>query len=236
MEEITVLIPSYRRRKFLPLLLKNLKVQDYPHHLIKVIVDDDSPIESRLILSEELDDIKKHLHPIKFDYITPNKKRSIGFKRNNLVKLATTKIVTFIDDDDIYLPTYISYQYSLLKEHKAGCVGSNKMIFTSQENGWSVYALDCGDKKNLIHEACLMFSKKWYRASCGFENSSQGEGRNIFQGHEKNVIISDIIYCMICIQHQENTIDKRQFCRDETKIDIVMNDNLIEILDKILKN
>ena len=235
-EKITILVPTYKRRRFLPLLIRNIKLQDYPHSLLKVIIDDDSPEEDKLIISEqELKDVQEHLYPIQLEYKFIKNKRSIGKKRNELIKSADTKIVTFMDDDDVYLPTYITYQYELLKENKAGCVGSNKMIFTMSEKDWEVYAIDCGSVKCLIHEATLMMTKKWFKASCGFENSSQGEGKTIFQGNEKNVVISDVMRCMICLQHPWNTIDKLQFCKDETKVDIQINDDLIKILEKILK-
>ena len=236
MDAITILVPSYKRRRFLPLLIRNIKLQEYPHHLLSVIIDDDSPEDEKLIISnQELKDIQEHLHPIKLQYKYSKNKRSIGKKRNELVKSAETKIITFMDDDDVYMPTYITYQYQLLKENKAGCVGSNKMIFTMSEKDWKVYAIDCGDVKSLIHEATLMMTKKWYRASCGFENSSQGEGKNIFVGMERTVVISDVVRCMICIQHPWNTIDKLQFCKDECRINIEINEDLKNILEKILK-
>lgn len=236
MDAITILVPSYKRRRFLPLLIRNIKLQEYPHHLLSVIIDDDSPEDEKLIFSnQELKDIQEHLHPIKLQYKYSKNKRSIGKKRNELVKSAETKIITFMDDDDVYMPTYITYQYQLLKENKAGCVGSNKMIFTMSEKDWKVYAIDCGDVKSLIHEATLMMTKKWYRASCGFENSSQGEGKNIFVGMERTVVISDVVRCMICIQHPWNTIDKLQFCKDECRINIEINEDLKNILEKILK-
>ena len=236
MDAITILVPSYKRRRFLPLLIRNIKLQEYPHQLLSVIIDDDSPEDEKLIISnQELKDIQEHLHPIKLQYKYSKNKRSIGKKRNELVKSAETKIITFMDDDDVYMPTYITYQYQLLKENKAGCVGSNKMIFTMSEKDWKVYAIDCGDVKSLIHEATLMMTKKWYRASCGFENSSQGEGKNIFVGMERTVVISDVVRCMICLQHPWNTIDKLQFCKDECRINIEINEDLKNILEKILK-
>ena len=140
MEPITILVPTYKRRRFLPLLIRNIKLQEYPHKLLKVIIDDDSPEEDKLIISnQELNDIKEHLHPIKLEYKYSKNKRSIGKKRNDLIKSADTKVITFMDDDDVYLPTYITYQYKLLKDNKAGCVGSNKMIFTMSERAnWRV--------------------------------------------------------------------------------------------------
>ena len=40
-EEISILLPTYNRAKFLPLFLMNLKSQTYPHNLLTVIIYDD---------------------------------------------------------------------------------------------------------------------------------------------------------------------------------------------------
>ena len=235
MEDITILIPSWNRRKFLPLVIRNLETQDYPHEHIQVIIDDDG--EDKLIQSqEELEVIQKHLHPIKIKYINNKPKRTIGAKRNDLVKLASTKIVCYMDDDDIYMPTYLSYSYSVLKDKKVGCVGSNKMIFTMSSNNFDVHAIDCGDNKSLIHEACMMFTKKWFSASQKFANSSRGEGACIFQGNHRTVAITDVVQQMICLQHADNTVDKLQFANEDTKIDITLDERLIIIIKNILQN
>ena len=235
MEDITILIPSWNRRKFLPLVIRNLETQDYPHEHIQVIIDDDG--SDKLIQSqEELEVIQKHLHPIKVKYINNKPKRTIGAKRNDLVKSATTKIVCYMDDDDVYMPTYLSYTYSMLKKHKVGCVGSNKMIFTMSSKNFDIHAIDCGDNKSLIHEATMMFSKKWFSASQKFANSSQGEGACIFQGHHKTVAITDVVQQMICLEHDSNTVNKLQFATEQTKIDISLDDKLINIIKNILEN
>ena len=234
MTDISILVPTFNRRKFLPLLLRNIKVQDYQHDKLEVIIDDDG--ENKLILDNELQDIKNHLHPIKLTYINNKKKRTIGKKRNELIKFAKSKIVAFMDDDDIYFPTYLSYSYATLKENKVSCVGCDKMLFTMSEKDFDMYMIDCGNQKRMIHEATLMMTKKFHRASQGFQNNSQGEGNTLFFGMENQVKITDnIIKIMCCLQHEGNTIDKMQFAKDELKVEAKIDDTLKNILKNILK-
>ena len=235
MERISILVPTWKRSRFLPLLLRNLKIQDYPHHLLEVVILDDCP-EEPLIKDSELEEVKKHLHPIKLNYIKDKERKTIGKKRNLLVKHATSNIVAYLDDDDIYFPTYISYSYDTLKNNKLGCVGSNKMIFAMSDFNYDVFAIDCGDNKKLIHEATIMMTKKWFRVSCGFGDNSQGEGKSLFFGMERSVAITDIRNVMCCLQHRWNTVEKTQFATPEKKIDMQMDDNLKKILDKIIKD
>ena len=231
MEEITILVPTYNRSKFLPLFLMNLKGQDYPHHLLKLIIDDDGTDK----FIQDIDEVRRILHPIEVQYITNKPKRTIGKKRNDLVKECQTKIFCFLDDDDIYFPTYISHSYQVLKENKAGCVGSDKMVFCMSDKNFDLHAIDCGNKASLIHEATMMMTKKWFRASCKFGNNSQGEGKNIFFGHERTVAFTDIMKVMCCLQHGSNTVDKLQFAKEDNKLPFGLDEKFREILENILK-
>jgi glycosyltransferase involved in cell wall biosynthesis len=217
--EITILMPVWKRSEFLPLVIMNLK----------------SYADERFIKTdEELKHVKNILEPIQVEYITGKPRRSIGKKRNDLIKSCKTKIWMFFDSDDVYLPTAISYSYSVLKQNKFGCVGSDKMIFCMSDKDFAVHAIDCGNNKRLIHEASMMGTLKWWRASCKFSDSSKGEGANIFTGHENKVGITDVTKVMVCLQHGENTVDKLQFAKDENKLEIEISDELKDVLTKIL--
>jgi len=234
--EITILMPVWKRSEFLPLVIMNLKSQDYPHDRLRLIIDDDTAYaDERFIKTdEELKNVKNILEPIQVEYITGKARRTIGKKRNDLIKSCKTKIWMFFDSDDVYLPTAISYSYSVLKQNKFGCVGSDKMIFCMSDKDFAVHAIDCGNNKRLIHEASMMGTLKWWRASCKFSDSSKGEGANIFTGHENKVGITDVTKVMVCLQHGENTVDKLQFAKDENKLEIEISDELKDVLTKIL--
>ena len=231
--EITILCPTWNRHRFLPLFAMNLKLQDYPHNKLKVIIDDDG--DEKFIRDEkELNELKQHIHPIQLKYINDKPRRTIGKKRNDLVKECTTKIFAFMDDDDCYLSTYISHSYDVMKKTKSGCVGSDKMLFCMTQKNFDIHAINCGDKVKLIHEATVVATKKWFKASCKFGNNSQGEGKNLFEGHESKVAITDISKIMCCVQHDGNTVEKLQFAREDNKMDITLNAELIQLLKEIL--
>tara|TARA_R110002050_G_scaffold206029_1_gene341725 strand:- start:342 stop:1055 length:714 start_codon:yes stop_codon:yes gene_type:complete len=230
-EDITILVPTWNRSNFLPLFLMNLTSQTYQHKNIKVIIDDDGA--ERFI--SDLQQVKDFISPITIDYITDKPKRTIGKKRHDLIKACKTKIFCFMDDDDIYIPTYLEHSYQVMKEKKVGCVGSDKMIFCMTQNNFAIHAIDCGNNARLIHEATIMMTQKFYKSSCGFENSSQGEGANLFTGNTKNVAITDINKIMVCVAHADNTVAKQEFAKDENKLNIEMSDDIIAELKNILK-
>ena len=228
--EITICVPTYNRSKFLPLFLMNVKSQSYPHNKLKLLIDDDGdePFIS------DIDEVRRILHPIPVQYIKSKQRRSIGTKRNNLVKKADTKIVCFCDDDDCYMPTYIEHSYKIMKEGKFGCVGTDCMLFCMTDKDFDVHMIDCGRQARQLHEASMMFTKKWFRASCGFATKGFGEGKQMFDGHETSVGFTDIRAVMLCVQHSANSVDKLQFAKDENKIDVDIHEDLKNILRTIL--
>jgi len=230
--DITILVPVWKRNQFLPLLIMNLKSQNYPHEHLRLIIDDDTENSDERFITN-LQEVKKLLHPIKVEYITGKPRRSIGKKRNDLVKACKTKIWMFFDSDDVYLPTAVSYSYSVMKEGNYGLVSSDKMIFCMTDKDFSIHAIDCGNNKRLCHEACMMGTVKFWRASCRFDDGSRGEGAKLFHGMEHAVGITDVTKVMLCVQHGENTIDKLQFAKDENKLKIEISDELKDVLKKI---
>jgi len=212
---ISILMPTYNRRKFLPFVIKNLKVQDYPHKLLQLVIHDDG--DEPLI--EDYSTFSEAIKPIKLKLIRNKKRLSIGEKRHLLVQNANNNIVVFMDDDDLYEPTYISHSYNTLKTKKAGCVGCEKMIFiyppyTSED----FYALDAKDKV-LIHEATMMFRKSWYHKTKGFINSNQAEGLGITKScKSKTIETTNPFLTMTAVVHGTNTVDKEKFKKEDLKL------------------
>ena len=226
---ISILTPTYNRRKFLPLYLHNLKNLNYPHNKIEVCIDDDG---HEPFIDYEV--FKEQIKPMKLIYHRENKRRSIGFKRNHLVKkLATNKLLCFMDDDDIYNADYLLYSFTMLKKHKAGLVGSSSMLFTYPEKDFIMTGIRCGNKIQ-IHEATMFFTRKYFKSMGGFEDSSQGEGSKFIQNQNKNIYDTENDFLMICVAHDGNTVDKSQFDKPDLSVDDNYKGNEVEILKGIL--
>jgi len=228
---VSICMPIYNRNKFKPLILNNLLGIKYPRDKLEFVVDDDGD-EPFLKDNEEKSNLEKIIHPIKLNYFYRKHKRSIGAKRNNLVKIASHKIIACMDSDDVYLEDWIMYAVSEMKKGYS-CVGSNQMIFLYPHHNFSSHAIRC-EQKRQIHEACMLFTKKHHRAMGGFSDSSQGEGAKMADFNEKNVGLLDISKCMCCLCHSENTIVKDMFMKDTNKIDVNLNPELKQLISKIL--
>ena len=228
---VSICMPIYNRNQFKPLILNNILSLDYPKDKLELCVDDDGT-DPFLKDNEEKETLKKLIYPIKLNYYYRNHKRSIGAKRNNLCKIASYKYIACMDSDDIYLPEWIKYAISEMKNNNYSCVGSNQMLFLYPFHNFTAHAIRCESKRQ-IHEACMVFTKKHWSSMGGFKSTSQGEGSKMADFNEKNVGLLDIDKCMCCICHNENTIPKDMFMKDNNKIDLDLNIELKNMIANI---
>ena len=228
---ISILIPTYNRTKFLPFIIRNLKVQDYPHKNIQVVIDDDGDEP----LFNDYIKFKNAIHPMKLKYIRNKNRSTIGFKRDRLIKSANNDIVAFMDDDDLYEPTYISHSYETLKNNKVGCVGCDKLVilYPPYEKD-NFYALDAGCK-TLIHEATLMFHKSWYNKTNGFINTNKAEALGVTNSCKlKSIELTNPYYTMTAIVHGNNTIEKDKFKNENNKLaDMLIPPKTTEFINEV---
>lgn len=227
--QISILTPTYNRSKFLPLYLYNLVSQSYPHKKIEVCIYDDGtePFGN-------FEEIRKLIYPMKLVYHYDKKKKTIGEKRNYLVKkLATSKFLIFMDDDDIYMNDYVKYSYETLRDNRAGLVGCNSMIFCYPKEDFKMTGIRCRELFQ-IHEATMCFTRKYFNSMGGFEKSSQGEGGKFILNQKKNIAVTDINYLMICVAHEGNTVDKEQFNTERNDVNANYKGDRKAILKEVL--
>lgn len=204
---VSILMPTYNRNKFLDLALDNVINQTYPHELLELVIIDDG-IE-KFIKNEKL--VREKIFPIKLKYlrINPKNKLKIGVKRNFLVHHASNEICINMDDDDIYLNNYILKSVLFLLVKPIGIVGSNGMIFYFVNHG-KFTRIQCAAKRQ-IHEATMCFTKYHWRRTGGFLPEDRGEGPGMIDGYEAHAYNINIDGLMYCICHKNNTYPKDAF-------------------------
>jgi len=226
---VSILMPSYNRPQFLPLITYNLLNMKYDKSKLELCILDDG--EKPLFTTDTLRETRKTLNPLTINYIRETRRNEIGVKRNRLVKLAKHKTCIMMDDDDVYFPTYIKHSVETLKRSKSGLVGSNHMLFIYPNHNYNMSKIECSAKRQ-IHEATMCFTKKYFRSMPGFVKSSRGEGASMIDFNEKNAEYTDITKCMICFSHSENSIGKEQFYKYRFDVQIA-NTDYIPILESI---
>lgn len=207
------MILTYKRQRFSELVTHNINIQDYDNIKEVIVLDDGGePLE--------LDDVK---YPVR--YIQSKDKMTIGKKRNTLIKMAKTKYCAFMDDDDIYYPTYLSHSISVLKDKKKMVVGSADMLFYylgMKESG----RMSC-KMINLLHEATMVFDRKFVKTNMKFGETNNGEGKDFLKGYEKFIWETDIQKVMVCLAHSGNTVGKERWYKPELgKMDLKIDSHL----------
>ena len=97
--EISVCIITYNRRKFMKLLSYNMTNSTYPSNKIEYIIIDDGEDSMKELLPNDKN----------IKYYRYEDKKTIGWKRNESVKLSSKGIICIMDDDDFYPTGRIIY-------------------------------------------------------------------------------------------------------------------------------
>lgn len=230
---LSILTPTYNRKQFLPLMILNLQSFIYPKHKLEWIILDsyskDGNKGEKLLSPNELQQLKQMLN-IEINYHYHPHKMSIGQKRNWLSCRAKYDILINVDDDDIYVSYYLQHSVTTLLSNQKECVGSLDMLFIYPEDDYKISLIRCYPDYQLLHEATLCMKKShWERFQ--YENSSMGEGRNIY-GRKELCGNTSIFKSMICVCWKENTVHKNDFKKNEIK-NLIINGESINILKNI---
>jgi hypothetical protein len=145
---------------------------------------------------------------------------SIGDKRNFLISKATGDYLAHFDTDDFYHREYLSSSiFNLIKSGK-GLSGSSDMLMLDTANN-NTYKQRCINM-DMINEATIKKNK--------FSNKMSSEG--ILFCDIKDLVETPIENIMICLAHQNNTVNKKQWINDKYKsaVDLTLYKRHLEIL------
>ena len=95
---VTVLIPTYNRRRFLPVALASVVRQDYSNLEIFVIRDG----------GEQVSDIVSSFNDPRIIFIDRAENRGVAFTLNEALVRAQGKYICYLGDDDLYYPHHVS--------------------------------------------------------------------------------------------------------------------------------
>ena len=230
---ITIICPTYNRRKFLPNLIYQFNYQTYPKELLYMYILDDSEI-SNIDLFNTINDLELRSRII---YIHDKQKRTIGSKRNilnSIVKNIGTDYVVCFDDDDYYPPTKITNDILLLKSSNR-LIGGISTILIYYPHLNRLYKF--GMKYNYItrnyyqghaSNGTLIYNIKYLDNNSYNDLDIVAEEKN-FLNNYRGKICKFNINSYILISHNTNTVDKLQFIERG----ILLNNKLADIINDL---
>lgn len=209
---ISIVTPTYNRRKLLDIAFHNLIATDYPKEKIEWIVVEDNEnsadMASELIMNFQVNNPK-----ITVKYIPIQGRMSIGMKRNLGVENTTHDIVLFMDDDDHYPVTSFRRRVAwLLKggfgyNEIAACTTIALYDLVRGVSAVNVPPLGLSFGKR-ISEATLTFRKSAW-LSRKFEDVSVSEGETWIQGRENVCLELPPQQIIVAFSHALNASSRR---------------------------
>ena len=109
-DKISVIIPTYNREETIIDSINSVLMQTYTNLEI-IIIDDGSTDNTEPLIS--------NLNDSRIKYIKLNENKGSSFARNEGIKIASGKYITFQDSDDIYRLDKIERQYKNLIKKKS---------------------------------------------------------------------------------------------------------------------
>lgn len=232
---ISILTPTFNRKRFLPLMLYNIYHFTYPKEKIEwnILESNDNSLNNYEKLfndKSEIADLEEKLG-IKIKYKYNDYEMSIGKKRNWLSNTSSHGYLINMDDDDLYLPSYLNHSIDILMNTGKQITGSLDMLFIYPQRDYQMSFIRCVRDFKLYHEATLCMTKSYFMKCNQYNNSSKGEGKNMYKNHKIKCGLSDITKCMICVCWDGNTVNKDKFL--DYRIDMKIQGDSLNILKNI---
>jgi len=176
---VTVIIPTYKRAQYINRAIQSILDQTYKEVQIIVVDDNDPNTEYRTLLEKKMEKYKENK---KVMYIQHEKNKNGAVARNTGIKQAIGEYITFLDDDDYFLPTRLEIMVNALENNKEyDCAYSSNIVTRGKKIIGSNEAIKSGDLKNELLLGSFSFgsgSNMFFRAEAmkklnGFDESFQ---------------------------------------------------------------
>jgi glycosyltransferase involved in cell wall biosynthesis len=204
---VSVITPTYNRRKFLPYLIECYLSQTYPKDRMEWIILDDGEDCVEDIFKEASKKIPN------LRYIRKEPKLLIGAKRNILNKEAKGDILVAMDDDDYYSPDRVSHVVMKFgQQPKVELAGSSEiyMFFTDDK---SIYKLGPYNHNHATN-GTMAWRKSYALSHTYDETVTHAEEKSFLESYVNPMIQLDPFKVMLVISHSQNTFDKKKL-RDD---------------------
>jgi len=206
---VSILTPTYNRRKFLPWLAEHIRAQTYPRERMEWVILDDSTESIR-------DELEPFMISHNILYIRCDTKLNIGEKRNRLHTAARGTVLVNMDDDDYYPPERVAHAVTTLLSKKVDLVGStrNHLFFTDDSSIWSVGPYSA----NHATFGTMAYTKK-YAVAHPCDPTVVYAEEIVFTNEYKTPLAQlDPMKVMLVMCHSENTFNKNKLRDTESPV------------------
>lgn len=199
MHFVSVLTPTYNRRKFLPSLIECYKAQDYPLTSMEwIIVDDGEDCVKDVFELTGIPNIR---------YIRLEEKLLIGAKRNILNREAKGSILVAMDDDDYYSPKRVSHAVQRLTSSPLEVAGSS-LIYLYYSDVKQIYKVGPYGETHATN-GTMAWKKEYTHTHSYDETVAFAEERSFLVNYTTPLVQLDPLQVMLVMSHSDNTFSKK---------------------------
>jgi glycosyltransferase involved in cell wall biosynthesis len=202
---VSVITPTYNRRKFLPSLIKMYMSQTYRKERMEWIVYDDGDDKVE-------DEFLKYKIP-NFRYIYSPDKKTIGAKRNLLNQEAKGEIIVAMDDDDFYFPERVYAAVTAFKLHPKHELAGTSEIYMYYSDTKEIYRLGPYNPNHATN-GTMAWRRSYAKSHEYDEHVTHAEEKSFLENYIHPMIQLDPMKVMLVMSHSANTFDKKKMRED----------------------
>jgi len=169
---VSVVLPTFNRRNWLPIALNSLVNQTYTN--LEIVVVNDAGVDVKDIVESYDDD--------RIKYFSHDVNKGLAASRNTAMSKATGDYFCWLDDDDFYLPLAVEFRMGQIKKQNAEIVYTRALKDVLEPKGDGNYNLaykvlywdspwdsDLLLVQNICPCCCTLFSRKSWDATGNYK-------------------------------------------------------------------
>jgi hypothetical protein len=200
---VSLITPTYNRRRFLPQAIRCYLAQDYPRERMEWVVVDDG--------EDEVRDLFEGVPGVR--YVRLESRLPLGKKRNYCHTVARGDIFVYMDDDDYYPPQRVSHAVAaLLAAPEGTLVAGSSEIYVWFLQTDEVYQFGPYHRRHCT-AGTFAFRRELLRTQHYLDDATYAEEKAFLKDFTLPVVQLDPMKTMLVVAHSSNTVDKGEVLR-----------------------
>jgi glycosyltransferase involved in cell wall biosynthesis len=205
---VSVITPTYNRRRFIPSLIQCYENQEYRKDRMEWIILDDGQDK----VKDLFDEAAKRIPNLR--YIPLEEKLLIGAKRNRLNKEAKGSIIVAMDDDDYYPSCRVTAVVNAFKSNPKMELAGSSEIYMYYSDIQKIYRLGPYNPNHATN-GTMAWRKSYADTHTYDETVTHSEERSFLDDYKHPMIQLDPFKVMLVMSHSQNTFDKKKMREQE---------------------
>ena len=196
---VSICTPTFNRRPFWDMCIKNFLNQDYPADKMEWIIIDDG--------TDPIEDLVKDIPQVK--YFKYDTKMPLGKKRNIMHDKSSGDILVYMDDDDYYPRERVSHAVNMLVSHpNALCAGASEIYiwFKHIQKMWQFGPYSA----NHATAGTFAFKRELLKDHRYEEHAALAEEKAFLKNYSVPFVQLEPKKTILVFSHIHNTFDKKK--------------------------